>query len=191
MYILAAWLDYMFALRVQYLKTCYLGSFFMLIHKCTCPLSLLESWVTVKTFFFFFVQLFTCDDQFVEHSGGQMLDLTLQPLLTWWGASPDFSPPIACGVFCASSHWLDRTWCPRIPGGENQEGALPGQAGSDWKPGCSVGESRPRGLPCHSRHFQPRSVEHGTRGLVSVISWWDNDVSAEATLQKQHPHYSV
>lgn len=76
--------------------------------------------------------------------------------------SLNVSPPPACGVLRAASHRLDRTRRPRIPGAEDQEGALPGEAGSGWKSGGSVGESRPRGQPCHPRHLQPRSVEHGT-----------------------------
>lgn len=82
-----------------------------------------------------------------------------------WQRRFNLSPPPACGVLCAASHRLDCTWYPRIPGAGDQEGALPGQAGSGWKPRGSVGESRPRARPCHlrhPRHLQPRSVEHGT-----------------------------
>lgn len=110
-------------------------------------------------------QLFTCDVQLVEHSKVQTSDLTGDAALFNLMRSFNLSPPPACGVLCAASHRLDRPWYPRIPGAGDQEGALPGQAGSGWKPRGSVGESRPRARPCHlrhPRHLQPRSVEHGT-----------------------------
>lgn len=88
--------------------------------------------------------------------------VTLEAVFFTLTRSLNVFPPPARRVLRAASHWLDRTRRPWITGAEDQEGALPGQAGSSRKPGGSVGESRPRGHHCHPRHLQPRSVEYGT-----------------------------
>lgn len=64
-----------------------------------------------------------------------------------------FSIP-ARRFLCAASDRLDDTWYTRVSGGQDQEGALLGQAGSGWK---SRG-SDPRSCFCHPRNLQPRSA---------------------------------